>query len=414
MSGRREVFAVHATGLLQGVALVTFPAAAPVLTSAAGYGLSSGEYGALFVPQALMAIAASALGAGLGSGGLSTRRRYQLGLCGNWLAMLLLVASQGLTSRHALAYDVLLLATGCLGAGFGLTVPVLNTLAAAYHPLHVERAVLRMNALLGLGTALAPVFIAVFVGLGLWWGLPLLLGALLPVLLLASRHQSLDGSVGAPSAPVTGAPVTGAPPARMRGRQLGLFGAFALLYGVCETVNGSWAALYMGEHFGADAALSSWALTAFWGMITLARVGFAALERVFPAGLLWRASPWLLSAALLANAGAPRSHPALGLALFAAAGVGCAALLPLAISFAQRTAPGMAERVAGGVLAAYQVGYGLAAFGVGRLQAAAGLPLGEIYAGAAVVGLALGGLALAAAPPPGSIRPARGPKGAPA
>ena len=43
----------------------------------------------------------------------------------------------------------------------------------------VDRAVLVLNALLGLGTALAPIFIAIFVGLGIWWGLPLLVGGLL-------------------------------------------------------------------------------------------------------------------------------------------------------------------------------------------------------------------------------------------
>ena len=32
---------------------------------------------------------------------------------------------------------------------------------------------------------------------------------------------------------------------------------FALLYGVCETMNGNWASLYMKEHFGAGAAVAS-------------------------------------------------------------------------------------------------------------------------------------------------------------
>jgi len=31
-----------------------------------------------------------------------------------------------------------------------------------------------LNALLGAGTALAPIFVAIFVGLGFWWGLPVL------------------------------------------------------------------------------------------------------------------------------------------------------------------------------------------------------------------------------------------------
>ena len=43
-----------------------------------------------------------------------------------------------------------------------------------------------LNALLGLGTALAPVFAAVFVGLGIWRGLPLLVAVLLLGLLVFS------------------------------------------------------------------------------------------------------------------------------------------------------------------------------------------------------------------------------------
>ena len=61
-----------------------------------------------------------------------------------------------------------------MGVGFGLTVPAINTLAAAFFPHNVDKAVLVLNALLGVGTALAPVFVAIFVGLGIWWGLPVL------------------------------------------------------------------------------------------------------------------------------------------------------------------------------------------------------------------------------------------------
>ena len=64
--------------------------------------------------------------------------------------------------------------TGFMGIGFGLTVPAINTFAAAFFPANVDKAVLALNALLGLGTALAPVFVAIFTGLGIWWGLPIL------------------------------------------------------------------------------------------------------------------------------------------------------------------------------------------------------------------------------------------------
>ena len=41
---------------------------------------------------------------------------------------------------EAAAYPLLLVATAFLGAGFGLTVPVLNTYVAAFQPDRADRA----------------------------------------------------------------------------------------------------------------------------------------------------------------------------------------------------------------------------------------------------------------------------------
>src|SRR5262249_1213708 len=117
---------------------------------------------------------------------LGLKRIYLLGLAADLLAMALLVASQFMTGIHVLAYGVLLTATASLGVGFGLTVPAVNTLAAGFFPRKVDSAILVLNALLGLGTALAPVLATLFVGLGLWWGLPLLVGVGTLVLLVSS------------------------------------------------------------------------------------------------------------------------------------------------------------------------------------------------------------------------------------
>ncbi|MBU6258578.1 MAG: MFS transporter, partial [Burkholderiales bacterium] len=182
MASRAEIAAVYAAGLVQGLALVTFPAAGAIFTSAGGYGLSATEYGGLFVPQAVAAIAFALLGAGL-TRRVGARRIFRAGLGANAAAMILLVASSLVMRSHALAYGLLLLATAGLGVGFGLTVPTLNAYAAAFFPRRVDKAVLAMNALLGCGTALAPLLVAVFVGLGLWWGLPLLVAALVAALL---------------------------------------------------------------------------------------------------------------------------------------------------------------------------------------------------------------------------------------
>ena len=107
--------------------------------------------------------------------------------------MSLLVASQ-VAMGEPLGYLMLLLATASLGIGFGFTVPSLNSYAAAFFPAMVGKATLYLNALLGLGTALAPLLSALFLGRGVWWALPVIAGALLLGLLLVSLRLPLAGA----------------------------------------------------------------------------------------------------------------------------------------------------------------------------------------------------------------------------
>ena len=273
MAERNEVVAVYSTGVIQGVALVTFPAASAIFSTPPYFRLSSTEYGGMFVPQAIMAIASSLMGAGL-TGNLGIKRIYLLGLVANLLAMMFLVLSQFAMHNHALAYAILLIATTCMGIGFGLTVPAINTLAASLFPHNVDRAVLILNALLGVGTALAPVFVAIFVGLGIWWGLPVLVGALAALLLLFSLRLPL-GETERSSAAEAEKDGTKLP------ARFWVFAAFALLYGICETMNGNWGSLYM-KKLGATTTVASIALTMFWGTVTAGRIFFAAIEKWFP------------------------------------------------------------------------------------------------------------------------------------
>src|SRR5665213_638180 len=381
MAQRSEILTVYAAGLIQGVALVTFPAASAVFTSSSDYGLSSTEYGAMFVPQAVMAIISSLLGAGLRKR-LGTKRIYMLGLSANLLAMTLLVASRFVMKEHSLAYAILLVATAFMGIGFGFTVPALNTFAAAFFPKKVDRAVLVLNALLGLETALAPIFIALFVGLGIWWGLPVLVGALIFGLLLFSVTQTLNEGATARAAHAHKG--KNKFPARFW-----IFAAFALLYGVCETMNGNWAVPYMTKHFGASAAIASLALAIFWSMVTAGRILFAAIEKWFPEKIVCRVLPFVVAAAFITTACVPKTNSLLGILTFALAGLSCSALLPLTISFGQKELTAIAASAAGGLIAFYQIGYGIAAFGVGPLQTWAGLDLNVIYGGTAVVALAM-------------------------
>ena len=141
MATEREAKVVYAAGLVQGIVLVTFPAASTIFTDPGQYDLSNTQYGTMFLPQVVTAITASLLGGSLARR-FGTKQVYLAGLAANLLSMLLLILSTFFTSDQPVAYGLLLAATACLGVGFGLAAPALNTFTAVFHPDAVDRSVL--------------------------------------------------------------------------------------------------------------------------------------------------------------------------------------------------------------------------------------------------------------------------------
>jgi predicted MFS family arabinose efflux permease len=141
--------------------------------------------------------------------------------------------------------------------------------------------------------------------------------------------------------------------------------------------------------------------------VTAGRVLLAAVQRWLPSRGAYHGLPFLLTAAFGLIAVLPRDAPGAAVAAFSLAGLGCSALLPLTISFGQRKLAGRQAMVAGGVIACYQAGYGLAAFGVGPLTSA-GASLPAIFGASAAVAAVLGGLSWAVAhrqPSPAAVHP---------
>src|SRR5262245_55000192 len=103
MAASAETTVVYAAGAVQGVVLVTFPAASTIFTSADDYDLSSTQYGAMFLPQVVMAIAAALLGSGL-AGRFGTKSVYLAGLVGGLISMAVLLLSWTVVSNQSVAY----------------------------------------------------------------------------------------------------------------------------------------------------------------------------------------------------------------------------------------------------------------------------------------------------------------------
>ena len=385
MSGtaRARAALVYGAGLVQGLALVSFPAASSILVSPTGYDLTTTQYGLMFVPQVVLAITGAATSPVLAAR-WSLQRVLQAGLVANLVAMVLLVLSQAVPTSAA--YPVLLCATGALGFGFGTTVPALNTFAARLRPDDQDRSVLTLNALLGTGTALAPLLIALFLALGAWWLLPVLAAAGLAWFVIDAVRIPLDaGPSAARSGTRSGTP-SGAGRQRLPTR-FWWYALAAVLYGVCETLFGNWSNVYLDGQRGLSAQVASLALAAFWACVTLGRIIVAALTSRVRATLVYGILPVLIAAAALAVASAHGA--AVAVLAYAAAGFACSAMLPLNLSLAGEEFPRLGATSSGELIAAYQVGYGLAAFGVAPLEGATGIGLSGIYVVGAGVAVAL-------------------------
>ena len=365
---RSEVFTVYAVGLFQGLALVAFPAASSVLTGASDYDLLTGQYGLIFVPQVIMAIAGSLLLPEL-SRRFGLKRLFLVGIAADVVSMSVLVASVSVEGK-GVAYPMLLVATAFLGLGFGVTLSCLSTYAGGFDPDRREAALTGLNVLLGLGTALSPLLVAFFIDFAEWWYLPLVTGAgLLALLVVASAQPLVAAAIG--TAPVGR---TRIPPV------FWLFAAALVAYGICETLFGNWGTTLLREG-GTAATTANYALAAFWAAVTVGRLLISIAPKRIPSAAVYLALPWGIAGALLLVAALfDRTN---GIAVFAIAGLACSGFFPMTVGYGETAFPELVTIAAGWLIAAYQLGYGIAAFGAGALDRVVSLSV--IFGSAAIL-----------------------------
>ncbi len=383
MASRTEIGVIYCAAVVQGLALVTFPAASSIFTGSDGFGFDSTRYGTMFVPQVTLAILASAIAPKLARR-WGLRRVLLAGFAGNIVSMGLLALSRLLMGAPDIAFGVLLVATSGLGFGFGATVMALNTFTEAFFPDRADRAVLALNAMLGIGTALAPVLVAIVVGIGAWWLLPVMVACIFVAIFAVALALPLRTSAGTAGSSVRSG-WTSLP------HRFWLYAAAVFLYGVVETLNGNWAMLYLTGERGVSAQGASFALAAFWTMVTVGRVLIALVSRYIPDRWIYLGLP--LALLVIFQFAAHVENEAYGILVFGIAGLACSGFLPLTISFAGGEFPSLSAVTAGEVIAFYQLGYGVAAFGIGPLHGVVGLSLATIFAAGSIVALPLAVLA---------------------
>lgn len=306
------VLAVYLIAFLQGLTLVSFPASSAVLKQM--HGFTDAQYGAIFLPQVALAVLGAVVGGTLARP-LGLQALLWLTALGNGLSQLALAASVWV--MPGLAFPTILAGTALLGLSFGLGGAPLNSYPPRFFPRRAPAAVVALHTLLGLGLMVGPLLADGFGRVGGWIGFPLSLLGLSVLLALLAATVRLPREAGGETErrAATSPPLTS--------RAFWVFAAIAVLYAFAEGTFSNWAVIYLREAKELPAGVAALALSVFWGAMVAGRLLVAVLVvRIAPL-TIWLALPALMIAAFLLLPGA--STPALGLGLFALAGLSCSA-----------------------------------------------------------------------------------------
>jgi len=387
MKRKFEIALIYTTGLFQGLVLITVPAASSVLIDPNAFGFSDSQYGALFIPQVIAAILGALLGPKISST-WGLKKVYQAGLLFNILAMGIICSSEWFRGQPGV-HIYLMLGTTFVGAGFGLTLPMINVYAERLFPGNSASALLGLHVLLGTGTALAPLLVAVLVKQIGWWLLPAISLTALVIIFTGSFVLALKGEKQD-----AGIPADFTQAKTKFSVSVWLFLIVAFLYGYCETIFANWAVIFLKKEKLLSAAQASYALATFWAMVTVGRLLVSFLSLWVSPRVVYRVLPFMIATGLFAVTTAFSATS--GIILFGFAGLACSAFFPLSFSFAQSQFASIAETISGSMMASYMLGYGFASYGVGKVIEISGISLGSLYqlSTVAALGIIILGIAL--------------------
>ncbi len=381
MNNKKNIFAIYFSGFLQGIALILYPAAGTIFTSADYHNLSSSEFGLLFTPQIIFVILASVSAPKLAAK-YGMKKVLIWGLMANFLSMILFAASSVCIGTSSLPFWVLMLGTGMLGAGFGFTITALNPFAYHLFPGKEASAVTGMHIFLGLGTTAAALILNAFKSAEIWWGSGLVVA--IPILLMIVFQWTL--TLELPKEEDTNED-TGKKKIPLR---IWLYAGIIFLYGFSEATFGNWAPIFLEKEAGFSAARAAIGLSVFWASITVGRLLFTFIALRFNTKKLYLLSPFLVALVFffipeLKGDFAPLAAMALG-------GIGLSFFFPNTISIATDEYPAYAAIISGALVAAIQVGTGISANVIGALSES--FSLGFVFQLSAIYGLITGILGL--------------------
>jgi len=348
-----KIIIVFLLAFFTGVNFVVFPALGTAFTDSSLFGLSSSQFGNLFIPQ-VICIIISCLGAPFLVNKWGPKVVLAIGLLLMIISTGVLWTLQFFINDSSLLFPVLMILVAFTGSGFGLCITTLNPLAASLFENNKSSAILILQFLVGLGTSTAPLMMNLIGNVKNWMYVPGCIFILVSIaftafLLLKLEKETFFELPGHFKIPP----------------KLWLFFVTIVLYGCTEGTFGSFGAIIL-KNQGLDNNKASLGLSLFWGGIALNRLLFGIFSKNKDLSYLFLFSPLIVAGLLLFLLLYPNVN-SIVLMMFLI-GFFMGSIFPGSIGWGTVEFPTLSVVVSGFLMAANQVGTGIITNVLGSLS----------------------------------------------
>ncbi|MDH6253251.1 FHS family glucose/mannose:H+ symporter-like MFS transporter [Chryseobacterium sp. H1D6B] len=327
-----------------GVNFVVFPALGTAFTDGSVFGLSSSQFGNLFIPQ-VVCIIISCLGAPFLVNKFGPKIILTAGLLLMILSTGILWMLQYFMQDKSLLFPVLMILVAFTGSGFGLSITTLNPLAASLFEDKKSSAILILQFLVGLGTSTSPLMMNLIGNVKNWMYVPGSIFILVTVIFIIFLFLKLEKGTFFELPSHFKIPY-----------KLWIFFTAIILYGFIEGTFGSFGAVIL-KNQGLDNNKASLGLSLFWGGIAVNRLLFGIFSKRFNLSYVFLISPLLVGALIFLLLIDPGVH--IILLMMFLIGFFMGSIFPGSIGWGTVEFPTLSVLVSGFLMAANQIGTGI-------------------------------------------------------
>lgn len=344
---------VFLLAFLTGVNFVVFPTLTNAFIDQSLFALSSSQFGSLFIPQ-MICIIISCLSAPFLVNRWGPKMILTVGI------VLMLISTGSLWFLHyfiaqkSSLFPILMVLAACTGSGFGLSITILNPLAASLFEKENSSAILILQFLVGLGTSASPLMMNMIGDISNWMNVPGLIFIVISTVFIVFLFLKIEKGT-----------FFELPDHFKIPKKLWIFFAAIILYGCVEGTFGSFGGVIL-KNKGLDNSSSSLGLSLFWAGIAFNRLLFGIFSKKFDLSLFFITSPLWVGILLLMLLIYPNIHILLMMMFLIGFFMGC--VFPGSIGWGTVEFPTYSVLVSGFLMAANQIGTGIVTNILGRFS----------------------------------------------